>query len=382
MKILFFLTSRYPTHKAYGVTTGETARELGVIGNEVKIFAPWDGQLSTKFDDYKNEVIGPNSALLLSVRQNLTKIAIVREIIFVFTSIAFTSRSVPLIRREHPDVIWLRDYWATFVIQKFVPKSRIVIEVHKKPSVFNHIFLRYLVRKHNISIITIQVSLRDYLRKRYPKAQIFLGPMGASNDFFEIGRIKLKAYEVEKLKRPLEVCYLGRLKSSGKDNGLSQVLNNWRSIPSDVANLTIIGFTESEIIEMSKFYSLSNLTFLSGINHNEVPKVLLKMDCGLVPYPEGHYHRTRFPIKVVEYCASAMNIIATDTKSNQEILNSDFCDFYEVGDANALLRILRELKENRMESRYKAERGHIWAKDYTYNKRLKEIYPFLERCVN
>ena len=69
-------------------------------------------------------------------------------------------------------------------------------------------------------------------------------------------------------------------------------------------------------------------------------------------------------------------------KSNQEILNSDFCDFYEVGDANALLRILRELKENRMESRYKAERGHIWAKDYTYNKRLKEIYPFLERCVN
>ena len=82
MKILFFLTSRYPTHKAYGVTTGETARELGVIGNEVKIFAPWDGQLSTKFDDYKNEVIGPNSALLLSVRQNLTKIAIVREIIF------------------------------------------------------------------------------------------------------------------------------------------------------------------------------------------------------------------------------------------------------------------------------------------------------------
>jgi len=381
MKVYFFLTSRYPTHKAYGVTTGETAREVREMGNLVKVIAPKHIDSSRKYDQYSNEIISVESPSLVLIRKAVGHIWVLSNIVFVITSIAFTLKSISLIRREGPDVLWVRDYWSALVLQKLVPQCKFVIEVHQSPSLANHLALFKIGKHQNTALLTIQESLKEELKNSYPKTKVFLGPMGASKEFFDIGRTKLENFP-KQLNGGLRVCFLGRMTSSGRDNGLFQLLEDWKGVPKNSAILTIIGLSQPEVIQITNRFSLENVKLSLSLKHTEVPRALSEFDCGIVPYPEGGYHRTRFPIKTVEYCAAALNVIANNTSGNREILSDDFAYFYEAGNSENLLRILTKIKNSRSDSHNRAEKGHLWAKDYTYNKRLKEIYPFLEGHIN
>lgn len=381
MKIHFFLTSRYPTHKAYGVTTGETARELREIGNEIKIVAPGDSNSKPNYDNYHNEVLTLFSPISNFARRYFSNLTLIGPLIFILTSIAFARKAVDVFRREKPDVIWMRDYWVTLFLARRLPTCKFVLEIHQSPSFTKHLLLLFLRNRNRIGFITIQGSLKEELTRRYPGIKVFLGPMGASNEFFSIGRLKNSSV-LEKQDAIVKVCYLGRMTSSGVDNGIFQLLKDWKAIPTNVANLTLVGLSNAEIKQITSLGSLGNLFFAPSINHLDVPKALVEFDCGLVPYPEGQYHRTRFPIKIVEYCASGLNIIVNDTSSNRALLGEDFAFFYKAGDSDSLLRILEKIRGNRLDSRRRAERGFVWAQDYTYSKRLRDVYPFLEGRIN
>jgi glycosyltransferase involved in cell wall biosynthesis len=381
MKILFFLTARYPTHKAYGVTTGETARELRELGNVTKVIAPGNRYSKSEYDVYENEVLPLYTPFSNFVRRFFSNISIVGPVTFVVTSIVITLRAIKVIRHEKPDVLWLRDYWATLLLAKIFPRSKLVLEIHQSPSFAKSIILANLEKKDCVAFITIQESLQRELIKRYPRAKIFMGPMGASKAFFDVGRSKLSTF-LQKQEDSLRVCYLGRMQSSGKDNGILQLLEDWRSVPISVASLTLIGFSNIEFDQLTKLNPLINVNLIASIDHLYVPKVLAEFDCGLVPYPEGNYHRTRFPIKIVEYCGSGLNIVANNTLSNREILSEDFAYFYTAGDSSSLLKILKEIRELQSDSKKRAERGFMWAQNYTYSNRIREIYPFLEGYIN
>lgn len=377
MKFIFFLSSRYPTHKAYGVTTGETARELREIGNKVIVVAPSHTDSILESDEYNNELRLITSSVLGFIRRYLSRGRILGALVFVITSITFTLKSIRLIRLENPDVLWVRDYWAALLLQKLIPDRKFVVEIHQSPSFANHFALAIVGKHRETALLAIQESLKMELIKRYPNAKVFLGSMGASTEFFNLGGKKLELFPMQ-ISSELKVCFLGRMTSSGRDNGLFQLLDDWRIVPSDIASLTLIGLSPLEINEISSRYSLKNVTLAPSLKHSEVAKALADFDCGLVPYPEGHYHRVRFPIKIVEYCASALNIIATKTSSNQELLSDEISYFYTAGDAKGLLEALNSIKARRSESKRRAENGFLWAQDYTYNKRITEVYRFLE----
>ena len=377
MNIVFFLTSRYPTHKAYGVTTGETARELANRGNKVNIIAPnFTGDMSQK-DPYDNQVILIQSKFVTLARKHLYDLRIIGRPIFVMTSMLFTLKTLRILRRNSTDVVWLRDFWSGILIKFFAPTIKLVVEVHQRPSGFGMLNL-YLLQKHeNTALLTIQESLKIDLQRKFPAAKVYLGFMGARSEFFETGRFRFQQLGNQADTR-VKVCYLGRFSSSGIDNGLYELLENWRRIPEDLAELTLIGLSESEIKTVRKQFEMNNLRTSPSLPHSVIPKTLANFDCGLVPYPEGAYHRTRFPIKIVEYGACGLNIIASDTVAHRELLKEDFAYFYSLTDASSLLHILEEIMSNRRDSRERARRSFVWAQDYTYSKRVSEIYPFLE----
>ena len=378
MKVYFLMTSRYPTNKAYGVTTGETARALRELGNEVKILSP--STSDSNYDYYKNEVQEIFSPVPSYLRKYLLNINGITKLIFFVTSMLLTFKSIELIRREKPDIIWARDYWSVFLLQILIPNSRFVVEVHQFPSFSNNLALAWFSRRHGIALLAIQESIREELIKRYPIANVFFGPMGASQSFFEVGKSRISSFSLRK-ERQLRVCYLGRMTSSVKENGIAQLLEDWKRIPGELAELTLIGLTQSESDQLISNCHINNVVFMPSLKHEDVPRALSNFDCGIIPYPEGTYHRTRFPIKLVEYCASGLNIIATDTASNNDLLSRTFGYFYSAGDTEELLKVLRVIKENTKDSQDRAKQGFEWAQGYTYQKRIRDIYPFLEGHV-
>jgi glycosyltransferase involved in cell wall biosynthesis len=380
MKIFFYLTSRYPTHKAYGVTTGETARALRERNHQIEIYSPKYSKSSRELDAYGNLVVFLTSPGLNLGRKLFSNFHLIGPVVFTGTSILMTLKAIRILKRERPDVIWVRDYWSALLFQVFMPKVTLVQEVHHLPKFFGNRVLARLAKGERVALLPINESLKKKLNEQLPEAEIFLAPMGASKDFFAVGTKRLEKFS-NRSGLNIKVCYLGRMKSSGVDNGIMQLIEDWREVPAGLASLTLIGLSKFEIEVITRKSNPENVTFESSVEHEDVPLNLAKFDCGLVPYPDDRYHQARFPIKLVEYCAAGLNILATDTIGNRELLGEGFCYFYEAGNPVTLRSALMRIRDEGSESKSRAIRGFLWAQNYTYSKRLIDVYPFLERCL-
>lgn len=379
MKIYFHMTSRYPTDKAYGVTTGESARALRKLGHQVLIISSSAEPDKKIIDQYANEVLLVKAPFFYSMRAIFDGIKIIGPIFFRLTSILNSYKLKLLFRESLPDVVWTRDALSTLVLLGKCQSTHVVLEIHHPPSVISRIAINWLARGHKVRLLTIQNSYRTTLRELFPKCEVFYGPMGASETFLNVGKTKLEGTLMQKREKTLRFCYLGRSHSSGMDNGLKQLLNHWHTILPSEATLTILGLSEVEALALFKQKSQENIMFSGVLSHSEVPEFLKQFDCGIVPYPPSAYNSARFPIKLVEYCAAALNVVLTNTDSHLEILNSEIGYFYEANDSDSLSRVIAEIRADPIKARLKAEMGYKWAQGYTYEDRVRPVISFVER---
>jgi hypothetical protein len=219
----------------------------------------------------------------------------------------------------------------------------------------------------------IQESYRAKLQKLFPKCKVIYAPMGVNNEFLKVGEKKLKNVSHMQQVNPLRVCYVGRMYSSGVNNGLNQLLESWSQIPGAIAKLTLVGISQQEIKLLKVVRQVENLDFIDSIKHTDVPKLLQEFDCGIIPYPSSVYNNSRFPIKLVEYSAAGLNVALTRIKSHIDILDEQIGYFYEVENPYDLLRCISEIKLNRDVAISKAKNGFQWAQRYTYKARVKPI---------
>jgi len=378
MKIYFHMASRYPTDKAYGVTTGESARALRKLGHQVLIVSSSAKPGKQIIDQYANEVLNVKASLFDSLRAIFDGMKVIGPIFFRLTSILNSYNLKLLFRESPPDVVWTRDALSTLVLLGNCQSTHVVLEIHHPPSATSRIAIKWLSRGHKVSLLTIQDSYQTTLRGLFPKCEVFYGPMGVSDTFLNVGKTKLEGALMQKQEKPLRFCYLGRSHSSGMDNGLEQLLNQWHTILPSEATLTILGLSEVEALSIFKQKSQENIIFSGVLSHLEVPEFLKRFDCGIVPYPPSAYNSARFPIKLVEYCAAALNVVLTNTDSHLGILSSEIGYFYEVNNSDSLSRVIAEIRADPVRARLKAEKGYKWAQGYTYEDRVKPVINFVE----
>ena len=121
---------------------------------------------------------------------------------------------------------------------------------------------------------------------------------------------------------------------------------------------------------MKTEYDISDsyLEILGHVKHSEIPTILSNFDLGLIPYPSNPYNDSRFPIKLVEYCASGVIPLITNTNNHQALIGSEMAVFYDVqlssSLVNSLEKILLETDLNTIR-----RNGMEWAKQYTYQRR-------------
>ena len=373
MKICFFLTSRYPTSKAYGVTTGESARALRELGHKILIIAPSPSTSSKGSDDYESEVFQIYSKKLFLLREKLDNIKYIGPINFIITSTFYSLKAKSSLKEFTPDVVWVRDALSTLTLLSKFENLPVIVEVHQPPSILTRIAINRLAKKRTTVLLVIQESYRAKLQKLFPKCKVIYAPMGVNNEFLRVGEIKLKNVSHMQQVNPLRVCYVGRMYSSGVNNGLNQLLESWSQIPGAIAKLTLVGLSQQEIKLLKVVTQVENLDFIESIKHTDVPKLLQEFDCGIIPYPSSVYNNSRFPIKLVEYSAAGLNVALTRIKSHIDILDEQIGYFYEVENPYDLLRCISEIKLNRDVAISKAKSGFQWAQRYTYKARVKPI---------
>ena len=77
-----------------------------------------------------------------------------------------------------------------------------------------------------------------------------------------------------------------------------------------------------------------------------IPEMLREFDIGVIPYPESVYNNGRIPIKIFEYAACKVAILASETTAHQRILSESIATFYNNNASAIIGASLARVKES------------------------------------
>ena len=184
MKVLVLLQGRFPTEKAYGVTTTGTIKSLLRLGHQVVVFSldTDHEELECKDDSFKLEHYAETK---LSTRAKLLAFSgfgLINKISWrAFWKLIYRHNKSAILA-EQADVFWIRD----FAMLHFVPKKRpIIFELHGLINKVKMIKLRFKVRDQIAVLAPISKSVEDRLNALRSCTEIVRAPMGIENEFLE-----------------------------------------------------------------------------------------------------------------------------------------------------------------------------------------------------
>lgn len=120
------------------------------------------------------------------------------------------------------------------------------------------------------------------------------------------------------------------------------------------------------------------------VPQGEIPAHVKDAACAVHPLPPGHSISARFtsPLKVFEYMAMGLPIVAADVPSVREVLEDGRnARLYRPGDAAALGAALRDVAKSPALARRLADAGAADAGKYTYEKRAAGLVELFKRAT-
>jgi glycosyltransferase involved in cell wall biosynthesis len=234
-----------------------------------------------------------------------------------------------------------------------------------------------IANNQKVIISTLTQGSASRLKEKYSIGNsVIVSPMAAPREFF--------SKSVTNASKVVTVGYLGKFTSSGRSNGIENLIKELKIAADSMPNLRFlfIGIEREyrQVIEslVDSSQLKEKLNLIDHVEGDELFDALKEINIGLVPYPEDVYHANRFPIKIVEYAALRATILATDTKAHREILGDDLGYFYDSTIKGSLARRLKEMLIEPELMNEKRTNARTWAETHTYLSRVQIVIHELE----
>lgn len=232
-------------------------------------------------------------------------------------------------------------------------------------------------------IVTIHKSLGDKFEKlNVPRKKILILEDAVDiNKFQSISDNKISLRK--KLKLPLNkklITYSGKLIEG---RGVNIIINSANILRDNNLVFLIIGGTKDDIKKWEVFIKKKNISadilFLGFINHSLIPYYLKASDVLLAPYSLGcKTVNWMSPLKIFEFKAAKVPIIASDVSRLREICNNYECLFFEVDnpiDLSEKIKLIIKDKDLQFQLIKNAYQKVI---NNSYEKRCNQIIKFAE----
>ena len=365
--IYFVLTSRFPTEKAYGVTTEFSARALEKLGYNVSIIAPVKGK--TRDSNLKVEIIASRLFNILLSRKLINFLKL-RFNIFLLLYVFFMRKNLT----TSNNIFWCRDIFLCFLLS-LKSKSYLVCEIHRSPTSMHKFFLFILARKRNVILAPIANFLSD---------QYSLSPSRTVYAPMAINSEELVFLDRFLLSKQNKIVYVGLPHQVGIPLNVNLINNVAIKILNTHPNWTfeLLGISHAHLESHVLSPIAKNLTARGFVSRNQVIEALGTASIGLVIYPDIPWFRDSFPIKIIEYAAASLAILASDTTSHRRILDNNRCIFFDENSLNSLNSALEKIISDRELRQATARNARVWANDYTYEKRVKSIIEVLKLNIS
>ncbi len=385
MKILYISNSRIPTEKAYGIQIMKMCEAFSVQNNDVELILP-----TRKSKIFKNI----DAFEFYSVKQNFKIIKLkcfdpnflitsIQGIYIKFQILFFIYNLKKYLKKNKNKnlILYTRDEYILPILQKF--SKKVVWEAHTLPKNKRH-YLKYWGKCFRI--ITISQGLKNELVKLgLNENKILVASDGVDLEKFKNINHPQPFLEKEgrqRLNLPADkkiILYAGHLYNW---KGVQILADASKFLDKNIL-IVFVGGTDFDIKNFkNKNQDLikENKILILGYKKPEsIPKYLKSADILVLPNSAKNIKSSwTSPLKLFEYMASNVPIIASDLVSIKEVLNKNNAIFFKPDDSKDLAEKIKNLLQNQDLSVKISTQALKDVQNYTWQKRAQKIINFVK----
>lgn len=121
--------------------------------------------------------------------------------------------------------------------------------------------------------------------------------------------------------------------------------------------------------------------FPGGVPLQELPAILSTMDVGVVPNRRSPATELMLPVKMMEYFAVGVPVVAADLPTIRHYVGEDVVTFFDPGDADALASALVSLLSNADRRRAQREAGFAFNERYGWRTHRNDLIALYDDLV-
>jgi glycosyltransferase involved in cell wall biosynthesis len=175
------------------------------------------------------------------------------------------------------------------------------------------------------------------------------------------------------------ICYVGGIFKTRGIIELVQALEN-----TDI-QLLLAGSFESVELEqdVKALNGWKNVTFLGQVGRNEIKNILEKSEIGVVTLHPTKSYLESYPIKLFEYMAAGIAILASDFPLWRTITDPAECaNYVDPKNSFEIQRVLIQMLDNPAETRQKGTNGKLAVQtNYNWKSELEKLQMFYHKLI-
>jgi glycosyltransferase involved in cell wall biosynthesis len=391
-KVIYLANVRLPTEKAHGYQICKMCEAFALNGAEVVLLHPYRHQADprlvgrTVFDYY-----GIKPIFQVQTLKNLDVVVLNRFIPDrIFTPIFFAHALIwgyyaaSVARQYRTDLYYTRDttiaYW---LVRMGLPT---VYEAHVVPNRVQKWLLRRIARSPALRfVVALAFVIKDwFLRAGFSAEKVIVLPHGVDLNLFEDLPNKddcRRRFGLD-LSRPT-IGYIGRFRALGMEKGIPELVKAMRHLTPVDGNEPLLLCVGGPIEVVPTYLDLARrigipehwLKFVDRVPNTEVPWWIRSCDLVILPLTADFMvHAGAMPLKLFEYMAAGVPILATDLPSIREVLrHGENAWLVPPSNPKALAEGIRHLLENPDLAERLAQQARKDVRQYTWKRRAAVI---------
>ncbi|MDD5039760.1 MAG: glycosyltransferase family 4 protein [Patescibacteria group bacterium] len=258
-----------------------------------------------------------------------------------------------------------------------------VLRKHINPiyaSIFRTIayFSEYILSKFVWRFVFVSNTLRDlYIKKlRLKNKEVFVIPPGVDTQQFHYVRC-------EEIKKSLagspKNIVIGFVGGFAYERDLIFIVQAFKHLLAHHSQYKLVfvgdGPAKNDLESLSHSLGISkSIIFTGRVQHDDVPKYISSLDVGICHLPDNLAYRCSFPLKILEYLACNVPVLASDIIAHREIAKELSNVYLYNFSVDSFIEKLLEISFNTKKSSHEA-REAIQAYDWTVlAKQYNTIY--------
>lgn len=371
IKFYYIANYRFPSERAHSIQVAENCQAFADIGYDLVLLAP-QRRTSVKQDFFEFYGLKKNFSIRKIFCIDLLD-KLPNRFIFWLQNITFNIGLLFVLGNQKSAVIYSRDFLNVLLLSLFT--KDIIFEVHDMSAYL--FFLKNPLFKR-VRYVVISNGLKDDLIKGGINSdKIFVAPDGVNAEKFflnlNIDKNNLKKKFSWSFDKKI-VLYTGQLYAW---KGVDVLLEAAGSMPE--CQICIVGGSSNQIDKLKRKFTVGNIFFMGQQAYRDLPNLLQAADCLVLPNSSKEKISSHYtsPMKLFEYLASGVPIVAANLPSIREIVSEREVYFFEADKSQSLVQAVRDVFADRLVVNMKIKASQKIAEEFSWKNRAYKINKFL-----